>query len=145
MYGLPLTVFFVSKTFNTGSGAEIIPVVYSFEFLDVEIAMTLAMLYATIMMIIGTIIIAVAWITLYKNIKETGIVTNGIYSFSRHPQYFGFILIILGWLIGWPTILTVIFAVILLYKYIKVCKLEEKELGHITQYKKYKEKVPFFI
>jgi protein-S-isoprenylcysteine O-methyltransferase Ste14 len=107
--------------------------------------MTLAMLYGTILMVIGTIIIIVAWITLYRKIKTEEIVTSGIYSISRHPQYFGFILIIFGWLVGWPTILTIVFATILIYKYIRVCKIEEKELASIKKYQEYKNSVPFFF
>ena len=144
MYGIPLTILFVSKSVN-GPTIELASVVYQFEFLGVTIAMDLAMLYATILIIIGTIFILVGWITLYKNIKKVELVTTGIYSYSRHPQYFGFILIIIGWLVGWPTVLTVIFAVILIYKYVKVCKVEEKELDHIESYKNYKKKVPFLI
>ena len=144
MYGIPLTIFFVSKTV-TKSTVEMPNMVYSFRFLGVNIAMDMAMLYATILMIIGTILIIAAWITLYKKIKKEELVTSGIYAFSRHPQYFGFLLIIIGWVVGWPTILTIIFAPILIYKYVKVCITEEKELAHIKKYKDYKEKVPFFI
>ena len=144
MYGIPLTILFASKTFNN-SNIEIANVVFDFEFLGVNIAMDMAMLYASILMIIGTIIIVIAWVTLYKNIKNNELVTNGIYSVSRHPQYFGFILIIIGWIIGWPTILTLIFATVLIIMYVRVCRIEEKELDHIKKYQEYKEKVPFFI
>ena len=83
---------------------------------------------------------------LYKNLKnDDEIVTTGIYSYSRHPQYLGFIFIILGWVFGWPTILTLIFAPILIYIYIRVCRLEERELANNKQYRIYKRKVPFFI
>ena len=144
MYGIPLTILFVSKSVNS-SYVELPNVVYEFEFLGVNIAMDMAMLYASILMIIGTLFILVAWITLYKKIKHEELVISGIYSYSRHPQYFGFILIIIGWLVGWPTILTIIFAIILIFMYVRVCKIEEKELSHIKKYKEYKEKVPFFI
>ncbi len=144
MYGIPLTVFFMSKTISPTNIGIPVPV-YSFNFLGVNISMTLAMFYGFILMIIGTIIILIAWITLYKNIKNEELVTVGIYSYSRHPQYFGFILIILGWVIGWPTILTIIFTIILIYKYVKVCKIEENELSDIKEYKSYKRKIPFFI
>ena len=121
------------------------PIVYDFRFLGVDIAMDMAMLYASILMIIGTVFILVAWITLYKKIKTEELVTTGIYTYSRHPQYLGFILIILGWFVGWPTVLTAIFIPILLYKYVKVCTVEEKELAHIKKYQNYKKQVPFFI
>jgi protein-S-isoprenylcysteine O-methyltransferase Ste14 len=144
MYGIPLTILFASKTIDS-QNVEIANVVYEFEFLGVNISMDTAMAYASFLMILGTIIIMIAWITLYRNIKNEELVTTGIYSISRHPQYFGFILIIVGWLIGWPTILTTIFAIILIFMYLRVCKIEEKELQRDNNYKKYKEKVPFFI
>ena len=144
MYGIPLTILFASKSINSPN-IELANVVYEFEFLGVNIAMDMAMLYASFLIVIGTIFILVGWITLYKKIKEEELVTTGIYSFSRHPQYLGFIFIIIGWFIGWPTILTVIFASILIYKYIKVCKVEEKELANIKKYQEYESKVPFFI
>lgn len=144
MYGLPLTILFVSKTINP-TGPEILNIVYHFEFLGVDIALSHAMAYATLLIIIGTIIILVAWVTLYRNIKKDEIVTKGIYSYSRHPQYLGFLMIIIGWLIGWPTILTLVFATILIYMYIRVCKVEEKELSDNKKYKQFMQKVPFLI
>jgi protein-S-isoprenylcysteine O-methyltransferase Ste14 len=144
MYGIPFTILFASKSIYT-SNVELASVVYEFEFLGVNIAMDLAMVYASILIVIGTVFIVIGWITLYKKIKTEEFVTTGIYSYSRHPQYFGFILIIFGWLIGWPTILTVLFAFILIYKYVKVCRVEEKDLSRINNYQAYKKKVPFFI
>jgi protein-S-isoprenylcysteine O-methyltransferase Ste14 len=144
MYGIPLTIFFISKSLNY-SYYETANIVIDFTFLGVNIAMDIAMLYATILMSVGMVIIIIAWITLYKKIKTQELVNTGIYSVSRHPQYFGFILIILGWFIGWPTLLTAIFTPILIYKYVKVCQIEERELNHIKKYQKYKKLVPFFI
>ena len=144
MYGIPLTILFASNSFNSPS-IEFANVIFEFEFLGVYIAMDMAMLYASILIVIGTIFILAGWITLYQKLKKEDLVTTGIYSYSRHPQYFGFILIIIGWFVGWPTILTVIFTIILIYKYVKVCKVEEKELAHIKNYQLYKNNVPFFI
>ncbi len=144
MYGIPLTILFASKSIDDPV-VGLADIVYEFEFLGVNIAMDVAMLYASILIVIGTIFIIAGWYTLYKNIKKVELVTTGLYAYSRHPQYFGFILIIIGWLVGWPTILTIIFALILIYKYVKVCKVEEKELAHIKEYQNYKNNVPFLI
>ncbi len=144
MYGIPLTIFFASKSFS-GYDIDLPNVIYGFKFLGVEIEMTLAMVYGTLLMVIGMFLIIIGWITLYKNLKENLIVIKGIYSYSRHPQYFGFILIIIGWIIGWPTILTLIFAPILIYIYIRVCKIEENELSNNMDYNSYRKTVPFFI
>jgi len=144
MYGIPLTIFFASRSIAS-QPAPMAGIVYEFSIFGVGIAMDMAMFYASILMIIGMIFILVAWITLYRHIKTEELVTSGIYSLSRHPQYLGFLIIIIGWFVGWPTILTAIFTPILIYKYVKVCIIEEKELSHIKAYEKYKSEVPFFL
>ncbi|UCE38074.1 MAG: isoprenylcysteine carboxylmethyltransferase family protein [Thermoplasmata archaeon] len=144
MYGIPLTVFFASK-YIPGSSVELPNTIFNFKFLGVNIGMTAAMVYATVLMVIGMVLIIIGWVTLYKNVESDKIVTRGIYSYSRHPQYFGFILIVVGWLVGWPTILTLVFAPILVFVYVRVSKKEETELSEIDEYREYKERVPFFI
>jgi isoprenylcysteine carboxyl methyltransferase (ICMT) family protein YpbQ len=148
MYGIPLTIFFTSK-YVSGGGESVPNSIINFNFLGVEIAMSHAMLYGAVLMTIGMILIVIAWITLYRNInpddEDETIVSNGIYSYSRHPQYFGFILIVIGWFVGWPTILTIIFTPILIFIYVRVCRIEEKELMHIEEYQEYKKEVPFFV
>ncbi len=145
MYGIPLTIYFMATSF-TGQKVEVPNIIYQFDFFGTNISLTLAMFYGTILMVIGTILILVGWITLYKNINSGHtLVKTGIYSYSRHPQYLGFILIIIGWFIGWPTLLTIIFAPILIFMYIRVCKLEEKELAKNQIYNNYRKKVPFLI
>mgnify|MGYP005837433357 FL=1 len=145
MYGIPLTVLFASKYFFT-PGTQLPPNIVNFYFLGVGFGMDIAMTYGAILMLIGMAIIITGWIKLYMSTKEDGLVTDGIYAYSRHPQYLGFILIILGWLFGWPTIITVVMAPILIYKYIRVCKTEEEEISNeFPEYKEYKENVPLFI
>lgn len=144
MYGFPLTIYFASKYFSQ-------PVicaasVLNFEFLGVSFGMEVAMIYTSISMFIGTLLIVVGWITLYRHSKKSPFVTSGIYKYSRHPQYLGFILVVIGWLIDWPTLITVIFAPVLVYKYIKVCRQEEKELiQQFPEYKQYQEQTPFLM
>jgi protein-S-isoprenylcysteine O-methyltransferase Ste14 len=144
MYGIPLTIYFASGYFS-GSNGEMPNSIVTFNFLGVDISMSLAMTYGLVLMLIGMSLIIIGWVTLYRNLEENAIVTSGIYSISRHPQYFGFILVVVGWLVGWPTILTAIFSPILIYTYIRVCKIEEKELSSNADYNSYKKKVPFFI
>ncbi len=130
MYGIPFTIIFASKLFAKGPGITGFPNnIIEFSFLGVGIGMDLAMVYGALLMVIGSFLIILGWITLYKNIKKKRLVIEGLYSYSRHPQYLGFILIILGWFIGWPTILTLVFTPILIYKYIRLCKTEENEMS----------------
>lgn len=145
MYGIPFTLLFISKLFENQSD---LPARFlRFSFLGRRMSMDIVMFYGIIILLVGTVFIMTGWITLYKNIKKNkGLITSGIYKYSRHPQYFGFILVIGGWFIGWPTILTACFSIILIYKYIQVCRIEEKELfKEFPEYKRYKTNVPFFI
>ena len=145
MYGLPLTIFFASN-YIAGSGTgQSLPIAFSFRFLGTDIAMTHAMIYATVLMTVGMALILVGWVTLYRRIDNEKLVTSGIYSVSRHPQYLGFLLIIIGWLVGWPTILTVIFSPILVIVYVRVARKEEKEMSNLEGYGEYRERVPFLL
>lgn len=145
MYGIPLTILFAAKYFYSPSAA-LPPNVIEFNLLNVGFGMDLAMAYGAILIILGSTLIMLGWVTLFRNIKKSGLVTQGIYSYSRHPQYLGFILIVCGWFIGWPTILSFIFVPILLYKYIRVSLTEEKEVAaEFAEYQAYKKSVPFFV
>ncbi|MBD3330178.1 DUF1295 domain-containing protein [Candidatus Peregrinibacteria bacterium] len=144
MYGFPLTIYFASRYFSEPVACA--DTVFGFKFWGVSFGMEVAMIYAAILITIGTILIVWGWITLYRQSKKSEFVVSGIYKYSRHPQYLGFVLIVFGWFIDWPTLITVIFAPILIYKYIKVCKTEERELlAKYPDYQEYIDKVPFFV
>lgn len=145
MYGLPLTIFFASNYIAGPGTGEALPIAFSFRFIGTDIAMTHAMIYATALMTVGMALIVVGWVTLYKRIDNEKLVTSGIYSISRHPQYLGFILIIIGWLVGWPTILTVVFSPILVIVYVRVARKEEKEMSDVEGYREYRKRVPFLV
>jgi protein-S-isoprenylcysteine O-methyltransferase Ste14 len=144
MYGIPLTIMFLSRTLDS-SGKVPIDTVVDFRLFGVGFGLTLPMVYGAVLMFIGTVIVIVGWITLYRRIDREGLVTGGIYSISRHPQYLGFLMVIYGWVIGWTTALTVVFGIILFIMYIRVCVKEEKEMGKDHDYLSYKKKVPFFV
>jgi Phospholipid methyltransferase len=69
------------------------------------------------------------------------------YNFVRHPQYAGFILIMLGFLVQWPTILTLAMFPILVWMYVRLAHREEREVraefGEI--YARYAAATPAFI
>jgi protein-S-isoprenylcysteine O-methyltransferase Ste14 len=146
MYGIPLTLLFASKYLFTPEA--VLPAnVIEFYFLGVGIGMDHAMLYGSILMIMGMALILFGWWSLYSQSKHPGFACSGFYKYSRHPQYLGFILLIIGWFFGWPTILTLFFSPILIYKYIRAAKEEEKDmiLNFGQNYLDYKENTPFLI
>ncbi len=100
-----------------------------------------------ILIFLGFYILFKAWPLLYKAQKEHKLVTTGIYEKIRHPQYTAFMVIMLGFLFQWPTLLTLIMFPILVWVYYRLAKKEEqdaiKEFG--DAYKQYMKKTPRFI
>ncbi|HAT7823895.1 TPA: isoprenylcysteine carboxylmethyltransferase family protein [Legionella pneumophila] len=95
----------------------------------------------------GLWVIASAWGTLYRAQKNHQLATTGLYAKIRHPQYDGFILVMIGFLLQWPTILTLIMFPILVIMYVKLAHKEEeetlREFGE--EYQHYAQKTPAFI
>ena len=75
----------------------------------------------------GFILISSAWDVLYKAQRAQQVATNGPYAYLRHPQYVGFIVIMLGFLIQWPTLITLIMFPILVTMYIRLARREERD------------------
>lgn len=75
----------------------------------------------------GFVLIGAAWDVLYKAQRANQIATTGPYAYLRHPQYVGFSVIMLGFLIQWPTIITLIMFPVLVVMYIRLARREERE------------------
>jgi protein-S-isoprenylcysteine O-methyltransferase Ste14 len=76
----------------------------------------------------GFILLAAAWKVLYEAQQSRTLATTGPYAYVRHPQYDGFILIMLGFLFQWPTLVTLIMFPILVTMYVKLARREEREV-----------------
>lgn len=75
----------------------------------------------------GFVLIAAAWEVLYKAQREHQLATDGPYARLRHPQYVGFVLIMLGFLLQWPTLVTLVTFPILVAMYVRLARREEQE------------------
>ena len=75
----------------------------------------------------GFILISSAWRVLYDAQQRRGLATTGAYSHVRHPQYVGLILVMFGFLLQWPTILTLAMFPVLVAMYIHLARQEERE------------------
>jgi protein-S-isoprenylcysteine O-methyltransferase Ste14 len=76
----------------------------------------------------GFMLLAAAWNVLYKAQRTHILATTGVYAYVRHPQYVGFILIMVGFLLQWPTLLTLIMFPILVTMYVLLAWREEREV-----------------
>ena len=95
----------------------------------------------------GFIGLSGAWDVLYKAQRTHTLATTGPYAYLRHPQYAGFMLIMIGFLLQWPTLLTLIMFPILVTMYVRLARREEREVRveFGEAYARYAAKTPAFF
>ncbi len=100
---------------------------------------------SNILIVAGALVISSGWRSVHQSPGK--IATDGLYKFVSHPQYTGFILVILGFLVQWPTIITILMAPILIFRYIHLAKKEELYMKNIfpNEYANYLNRKPRFI
>lgn len=95
----------------------------------------------------GFWLIAAAWRVLYTAQARSELATDGPYAHVRHPQYVGFILVMAGFLLQWPTILTLAMFPVLVWMYTRLARSEEREVAAEfgEAYRRYADRVPAFV
>jgi len=95
----------------------------------------------------GFILLARSWPVLYEAQQHGRLATTGPYAHMRHPQYAAFIVIMLGFLLQWPTLLTLVMFPILAWAYVRLARREEAQVratfGEL--YARYAAVTPGFI
>ena len=95
----------------------------------------------------GFWLIAAAWRVLFAALNTQSLATTGPYTRLRHPQYAGFVLIMIGFLLQWPTLPTLMMFPILVYVYRRLAIREEAEIdGRFGEaWARYMDRTPRFI
>lgn len=95
----------------------------------------------------GFWLIAAAWHVLYTAQQQSALAVSGPYARLRHPQYAGFILVMFGFLLQWPTLLTLAMFPVLVWMYVHLARQEEREaLAQFGEtYADYMRQVPGFL
>ena len=95
----------------------------------------------------GFLLLASAWDVLYNAQREGRLAVSGSYARVRHPQYDGFIVIMLGFLLQWPTILTLVMFPVLVAMYVRLAIREEAEARDAfgTEWERYAARTPRFV
>lgn len=81
-----------------------------------------------VVIITGFWLVYAAWRVLYSAHKRGELAVEGPYAHLRHPQYLGFILVMGGFLLQWPTIVTVAMFPVLLVLYRRLAIREERDV-----------------
>jgi len=136
MYGFPLTIYFLSGWLQTNY-----PQV---DWLSHDAGHLLEMFFGwktnphfgpfhTLSMVFiggGFWLLSSAWRVLYQAQRTHTLATDGPYRHIRHPQYAAFVLIMFGFLLQWPTILTLLMFPVLVTMYVRLARREEREVRH---------------
>ncbi len=77
---------------------------------------------------LGFYLLSSAWNVLYHAQQRKALAKSGPYARIRHPQYVAFVLVLLGFLLQWPTLLTLAMFPILLVMYARLAITEEAEM-----------------
>ncbi len=153
MYGFPLTIYFLSGWITSR-----VPGIDPFSHDAGHLLETLFgwrgnphfgpfHLLSNALIVAGFFLLASAWKVLYRAQRSHTLATTGPYARIRHPQYAGFVMIMFGFLLQWPTIVTLVTFPILLYMYLRLARIEEKEaLAEFgNAYKSYMAATPAFV
>ena len=95
----------------------------------------------------GFWLVASAWSVLHRAQRSHRLATTGAYSHVRHPQYGGFVMVMAGFLVEWPTLLTLVMFPILVTMYLRLANREERETiaEFGDEYRAYAATTPRFI
>jgi len=150
MYGFPLTIYLLSGLLGRSYPA-LDPFSHKFGHLWVvalggsDAVWAAVTLVSTALIWGGLLVMWSGWQAIHSASGE--LVTTGAYARVRHPQYAGLLVLIVGFLIQWPTILTVAMAPILAHSYVRLARREETELLERfgVEYERYRARVPAFV
>jgi protein-S-isoprenylcysteine O-methyltransferase Ste14 len=134
MYGFPLTVYLLSgwlvsrhpglDVFSHEAG-HLWPTLLG---LKAHSHVDLFHLLSSALIVGGFALLASAWSVLHEAQRGHTLAMTGPYAHIRHPQYAGFILIMLGFLVQWPTLPTLLMFPVLVVMYMRLARQEEQEI-----------------
>ena len=153
MYGFPLTIYFLSGWLSSNFPG--------IDWLSHDAGHLLEEMFgwksnphfgpfhilSNILIVGGFILLAASWKVLYAAQRKHELATTGPYARVRHPQYIGFVAIMFGFLLQWPTIITLVMFPILVFMYVRLARSEERdaraEFG--DAYARYEASTPAFF
>lgn len=95
----------------------------------------------------GFTLLSKSWHVLYHAQRRGEVATAGPYGWVRHPQYIGFVAIMFGFLLQWPTLLTLAMFPVLVVMYVRLAISEERdsELAFGDAWRAYAARTPRFV
>ncbi|QQG35742.1 MAG: isoprenylcysteine carboxylmethyltransferase family protein [Micavibrio aeruginosavorus] len=153
MYGFPLTIYLFSGWLTTKyPGVNFLShenghLIHTLLGMKGDAHWDVFHIFSNLFIFGGFVVLAYAWSILWKAQREHKLATAGIYAHMRHPQYAAFIFIMLGFLLQWPTLPTLIMFPVLTIMYVRLALTEEKiaEKEFADEWRHYVAMTPRFI
>jgi protein-S-isoprenylcysteine O-methyltransferase Ste14 len=149
MFGIPLTIYLIAPLLKVDAGQFGMYESHLWAYvisragnISMRAALRFIMILSAGLLLLGFNLIALGWKEVYRGAGR--LVSDGLYSRIRHPQYLGLILVILACLIQWPTVLTIILAPFMIARYLLLAQEEDRDLEARfgEEFRRYKERVP---
>ncbi len=134
MYGIPLTIYMLSGWLSTKfpgvdwlshDAGHLLEIMFGWKANPHLGPFHIA---SNVLIALGFFILAKAWNVLWQAQREHRLATTGLYARLRHPQYLGFVAILFGFLLQWPTILTLAMFPVLVGMYAWLARQEERDM-----------------
>lgn len=153
MYGFPLTIYLFSGwlaknypqiDFLSHDNGHLLHALFG---LKGDPHFDVLHILSNVLVVVGFILLSSSWRILYHAQRTKRLAESGPYRYIRHPQYAAFTMIMLGFLLQWPTLPTLVMFPILVWTYARLSLREEiaveKEFGQ--SYRKYAARTPRFF
>ncbi len=151
MYGFPLTIYILSSATGNAlslghvQGHLLGQLFGGLTGFGPVFGWAVVMAVSSVMISVGALLVLVSWRALYS--AGGSLAIRGPYGSVRHPQYLGLSILVVGFLVQWPTLPTLAMAPLLLWAYARLARREEAELAtrFPDAYPAYVMRVPAFI
>ena len=150
MYGFPLTIYLLAAAL----GRDPFPDPFAHDsgnliasLLGLREWSWLFMLLGGVLIAAGLLIVSAGWRRVHAAQRAGALVTDGPYAVVRHPQYSGLLVMVVGALVQWPTIVTAVMAPVLAIAYVRLAAREERALRERfgAAYDEYATRTPAFV
>ena len=147
MYGFPLTIYLLVRFFGLDS-AYVSANLWSTLLGLGSTGMLISMLFGYAVAFIGIGLFAQGWRQIYRARQEDRLVTGGLYTYVRHPQYTGLFIALFGeGIIHWPTLFSVGLFPLIVLAFAWLARREERAMldQFGENYQTYRHQVPMFV
>jgi protein-S-isoprenylcysteine O-methyltransferase Ste14 len=153
MYGFPLTIYLLSGWLSTRfPGVDFLShdaghIWYRVFGFEGNPHLNPIHILSNVLIVGGFILLARAWRVLYQAQTTGALASTGPYARIRHPQYAAFMVIMVGFLLQWPTLITLVLFPILVTAYVRLARREEAEAARFfgVEWATYAEATPRWL